>query len=719
VVPYAESHPTPAESTTPAEPATPPESTTPPPAPTPAPAPVQQPLQAQQQLESKPKTTPAAQPESSPTLVRRNKPLKKGELIEMNFKNIEVSNFLQIMSDMLDIPMLWDDTQVKGNLTLLSPKKFNRDDALRIFETVLAMNDFSTIRGENSPIIQVVPTKDAPRLPSSTLTQARQTKEANFFITQIIPLRFGDANQIKAALTPLISKSAAIAIYPPANILVISDVESNVERLAGLIKELDIPAEDMEFRLVKLKYAQANKMAPLLSSLSSSIGGAPQGQPSIPGRPRGVGQASSQLKIVAEERVNALILVGDIYVLTKLMEIITSLDVPGTVQERGVKVIRLNHADADEIVTILKNINLKNPITPNRPIPGQPPQPPPGQPGGPANLPDLTITSDKATNSLIVFGEPEMIHSLELMLVELDVRRPQVFVEVLIMEMTLEKSLQLGVRWQATRPVENGVAGIGIPDAAPRTLEATLANATGATMGIVGNTIAFQGQQFASFSGFVQATQQDQDLNVLANPQILTLNNQEAEINVSQVVPVSTRTVTNSQLQSTTEYEFKDIGIILKITPQITGEDRVRLIIKQESSSIAARQDVYSTSQQAVTTLKRSINTQVVVDNNMTMAIGGLIQDQAVVSQNKMPCLGDIPLLGWLFKTGVDTTRKTNLIVFIRPRIVFSAEDMLENTRRTRQQYEKSIGTKSKTEDLLKESFDIKEEVSPKGDETP
>jgi general secretion pathway protein D len=275
------------------------------------------------------------------------------------------------------------------------------------------------------------------------------------------------------------------------------------------------------------------------------------------------------------------------------------------------------------------------------------------------------------------------------------------------MEMTLDKSLNLGVRWQATSPVGDSIIGAGNPNAAPQTLANAVANGQGAAIGVVGNTISFGGQTYTSFSGFIQATRQDQDLNVLANPQLLTLNNEEAEINVSQVIPVSAKILTNVNNQTTTEFEFKDVGIILKITPTITGDDKVRLAINQESSSIATQQSSVSISQNAITTLKRKLSTKVLVDDASVMAIGGLIQDQTVVSESKVPCLGDIPFLGWLFKSRSESIRKTNLIVFIRPQIIHTREDSDANTIRATEQYEETRGLRKDTENRIRRDMGL------------
>lgn len=622
-------------------------------------------------------------------------------LIEMNFRNVEIGNFLTLMSEAFGIAFVWDEKELRGEVTLVSPRKFKRQDALRIFETVLAMQGYTTVQSEGSPVVQVVPIKDASRVPGPTRSGADGAAKGQF-VTQIIPLRYADANQVRAVLQPMISKAASLVIYAPANVLVVSDNQDNVQRILDIVRSLDVEPGDVEFAVLKLQYASAAKLAPILTALAGTVPKATPQRGRAPPQPQQQGQAA--VKIVADERTNTLLVVADPVTVEQLKGLVAALDVPGLVPDSGIKVYRLQHADATELVKILENV--KSSATPQ----GQPPQP--NRQGQ-----DSFVTADKPTNSLIVFGDAGLIATMDQMVQELDIRRPQVYVEALIMEMSLEKSLQLGVRWQATGQGSTGsVIGGGFPNASPQGLDAALTGGTGAVLGVVGDEIEFQGQSFTSFSGFIQATRQDQDLNILANPQLLTLNNEEAEINVSQVIPVSAKVVTNSNLQTTTEFEFKDVGVILTIRPQITGNDKVRLLIKQESSSVASRQAAATSDQQAITTLKRSINTQVLVDNNNTVAIGGLIQDQIVESETKVPCLGDIPVLGWLFKSRTEELRKTNLIVFIRPRIITSQADLREISDSAENRYDRSRDITEDPENLLRGSFDLRTDAPVSGE---
>jgi len=626
---------------------------------------------------------------------------KERPTIEMNFKNVDIVNFISIMSQALKIAFVWDEKDIRGKITLVSPKKFTPSDAFRIFETVLAMHGYTLIKKDKSPVVQVVPSKDASRYPTPTRTEGGEPGDGNVFLTQIIPLQYADANQVKGALTPIISKTAVLAVYAPADVLVLSDTEENIQRVLAIIKALDVAPSDIEFAVIELKHASARKLAPILTNLAAPAKGR------RPRRGAAAGATAVEAKVVAEERINAIVIVADPPTMADMKGLIAALDVPGIVQDRGIKVYKLEHASAEDLALILSDVGKSVQQ-------GQAAQQQAARARPVATGADFRITADKPTNSLIVFGTPEVIETMDEMVAKLDVRRSQVYVEALIMEMTLEKSLQLGVRWQGVAEVGGGAAGAGFPNAQPQPLSTALAGGTGAVLGIVGNEIEFGGQTFTSFSAFIQATRQDQDLNILANPQILTLNNEEAEINVSQVVPVSAKVVTNVNQQTTTEFEFKDIGIILKLTPQITGKGRVRLVIDQESSSVASRQaTVASDSQQAITTLKRSIKSKVLVDDNTTVAIGGLIQNQEVETVTKVPCLGDVPVLGWFFKSRSEELRKTNLIVFIRPKIISSEADLAGTTERARRHFEEARRSPHGTEGMMLESFELQTRTEP------
>ncbi|MDH4121594.1 MAG: type II secretion system secretin GspD [Deltaproteobacteria bacterium] len=641
-----------------------------------------------------PPTQPPPQPSAKPTAQGG------GDMIEMNFKNVDIVNFLSIMSDSIGVPFVWNDQDIKGKITVVSPGKFSRRDAYKLFETVLAMHGYTTVRHKGSPAVQVVPMQDAARLPSPTLGNDDTSggMRGGNFQTRIITLKYADPNQVKATITPLISKQASLAAYPPANVLILSDVEDNVTRMMEIVSKLDVEPGDVTYQMITLKHASARKLAQMLTEVTRAMGGGQGGPAGRVGARTGGGGG---VTVVADDRINALIVVADPSTLAQVTKLVEAVDVPGKTETSGFKVYTLKHASAEDLEKVLTRV--KSGAEKMGRSDGAPPQP-----GGPPE--GLTITSDKSTNSLIVLGPPDMLLTMDQIISQLDTRRPQVYVEALIMEVTLDKSLALGVDWQANSPTPDGMVGGGFPSATPNTPTSLATKSNGAVLGMVGNNITFNGQSYSSFGAFIQATRQDQDLNILANPQILTLDNQEAEINVSQVIPVSSKVVTSVNQTTTTEFEFKDVGIILRITPQITGQDKVLLKINQESSSVAAKQVNTTSKQQAITTLKRTIHNTVLIDNDTTMAIGGLIHETTVLTETKVPLLGDIPVLSILFKSKQEQLQKTNLIIFIRPTIINNRDDLQRVTHRVQERFDTTQKPKPNPKNQLKKEFQIDED---------
>jgi general secretion pathway protein D len=524
-----------------------------------------------------------------------------------------------------------------------------------------------------------------------------------------------------------------IAADRPTNSLIVFAPPEILLTFDRLVMALDVSGRIQQnlFKTYKLKHAAAADLAKLLQDIkrvgeSGAI--TPEGRPRptsgqtpVPGQS---GPDTPLVLITADVPTNTLIVFGPPYVIQTFDSLIAELDVQGRIEPSTFKLYRLQHASAEDLAKVLTEVKQGAAVA-GKDLQGAPktspaPPAPAAQPGVTAKpvgavvgVADMNITSDKATNSLIVFGTPDQIKTMDAIIAQLDIRRPQVYVEALIMELTLEKSLQLGINWQASARVGDSVVGVGNPNSQPQTLPDVLGQGTGAAVGIIGNEIEFQGQKFASFSAFIQATRQDLDLNVLANPQILTLDNEVAKIEVSQVIPVSSKVVRDANLQTTTEFEFKDVGVILSITPQITGGNKVMLLIDQESSSVASQQVQTSQGQTAITTLKRTINTKVLIDDGATMAIGGLIQDNQTQTVSKVPCLGDIPVLGWFFKSRTEGVRKTNLIVFLRPHVINTREDLERITTGAQTRYDETRQPRADVENQLRGGFNLAPKPEP------
>ncbi|MEE8555428.1 MAG: secretin N-terminal domain-containing protein, partial [bacterium] len=482
------------------------------------------------------------------------------------------------------------------------------------------------------------------------------------------------------------------------NSLIVFAPRQVLRTIESVVEALDVPGgvTDNFFKIYRLQYASAEELADLLQDVRTlaTLG-------ALGDEKRKDTETTRAVLIRADVPTNSLIVFGTPRVIQTIDELVEALDIPGRIRPRTFKVYRLEHASAVELVKVLTEVKEGAEETSESELPAKSTRLNGVRPQG------MTISADPATNSIIVFGTAENIDTMDKIIAQLDIRRPQVFVEALIMELTLEKSLQLGINWQASAKVGDAVVGGGFPSAQPQTLPDALTGGGGAALGIIGDQIDFQGQKFSSFSAFIQATRQDLDLNILANPQILTLDNEEAVINVSQVIPVSSKVVRDANFQSTTEFEFKDVGVILTIKPQITGTNKVLLHIKQETSSVASRQVTTSTDQTAITTLKRTIDTKVLIDDGATMAIGGLIQDSEIVTETKVPCLGDIPVIGWFFKSRSEEVRKTNLIVLLRPHIINSREDLEKITRGVQRRYDAANQVTGDVEALLRESLGV------------
>ena len=496
------------------------------------------------------------------------------------------------------------------------------------------------------------------------------------------------------------AKSSPVKIIPETrlNALIIIADGFTTDRIIELAERLDIPqqaAGNVVYELVPLKFTRADTMSGLLTNVFSEI-------KVVEKEGENKSQTTNSFKIIPEPRLNALIVITDQKKLSQLKSLLGMLDVfqEEDRAQSNFRLYSLKHAVAKDMAPLLLELTgriseiatqteAKNKETAD----DQTSQ-------AVEKIGEISITSDEATNSLLIFAPPETLPTLEEIISRLDVPRLQVYVEAMLMEITLTKSLDLGVNWRVAGEDDGRISTGGFPGTSP--FNATTATAAGqnAAFGIVGGEIEFGGQQYFSFGAFIRATQQDQDVDILANPQIMMLNNVSSSINVTTNTPVSTRTVTNNNGVTTTETEFKDIGIKLTIKPQISGEDSIRLEIQQESSNIVT--SGATSAQTAITTFKRELSTTVVTRDNEIVVLGGLINETRRNSANSVPGFRDLPLIGGLFASSSDTTDKTNLLLFIRPKIIRTQDDLRKVTRGAKSRYESS-NTGDTAEQLMKE----------------
>ena len=417
----------------------------------------------------------------------------------------------------------------------------------------------------------------------------------------------------------------------------------------------------------------------------------------VAGKGEGKTAKASPVKIIEEERLNSLIIIAGRLEIEQILSLIKKLDV---FQESGkiksnFKLYHLKHAVAKDMAVLLKEVTGR--ITEvarkdEKPKPEAQNQSKTVDSGGQT---DISISADEATNSLLIFAPSDAFTTLDQIIIELDVPRMQVYVEALVMEVSLSKSLDLGVNWKGAGVTSGGrVITGGFPGAGAFTGDASTGGtaaiaANSSTIGVLnGNTISIGGKEFFSFGAFVKAVQNNNDVNVLANPQLMIINNpQEGEIpniNVVSVVPVSPKTVTSASNITTKEYQYKEVGIKLEIKPQISGENSIRLDISQESS------DVVNPGAEAITIFKRTIKTSVIAEDGEIIVLGGLIKEKVARNQNKIPGFGDLPLIGWLFRSKLDQFEKINLLIFIRPTIIRTKKDLEKVNQRASARFKKA-----------------------------
>jgi general secretion pathway protein D len=496
-----------------------------------------------------------------------------------------------------------------------------------------------------------------------------------------------------------------IISYKPTNHLVITDRASNIHRLLRIIEQIDVRIVEEKINVFPLEYASAKTLADKLGQLMAVDPRQP-----APGRPPAPVAAQRIVKIIPEERTNSLIVLANEQDTQEVRKLISRLDTEAPKGKSQLHVRYLEHARAEELAKVLNSIvtgKAKAAPAAGRPAAGAPPE-------------EVSITADKATNSLVITASPQEFRELEEVIVKLDMIRSQVLVEALIAEVSMEKSLQIGVDWRIMdQPVEGSIRGFGGSDFGQISGVQTgaLPSSTGDTgllLGVAKGFITIGGVQVPNIGMLVRAFQKDTDANVLSTPHILTMDNEKAKIIVADNVPLlksdlttplATATTTVSNVAVSRTFEYKDIGIQLEITPHISKGSMVRLEISTEVSNILA---IDPANPGFVTTRKRQATTTVAVDNGQIIVIGGLIRDESADTTKKVPCVGNVPVLGWLFKNFAGTNTKTNLLIFISPQIIRSAEDLEKATAKKKKESEENLQKlKKERESEVKDTFDM------------
>ncbi|MBW1861073.1 MAG: type II secretion system secretin GspD [Deltaproteobacteria bacterium] len=581
-----------------------------------------------------------------------SRPLKK-EYVTMNFKDVDLHVLIKFISELTGKNFLVDPA-VRGKVTILSPNKVTVDAAYKVFQSILEVHGYTTV--PSGKVIKIIPAIKAKARGVETVRKKELKWPEDKIITQLLPLDYADAALISKLLRPLIEKTGLLISYPETNTLIIIDVMSNINRLIRIINELDVP-EDVAIHVFTLEYAKAQDLATkLLNVLQEKKGKAPTKQ---------------FLKIIPDERTNSLIALATSKTMADIEMLIGKLDQKQIRPRENIHIYHLENAVAEDLAKVLSE------------IPGK------GTAGKKGKAPliskDVNISADMATNTLVIIAEPDEYQILEEIIKKLDMPRTMVYVEALIMEVSTTKALELGVEWRLGNIYNGGYGSdqeggfwFGGSTGNNARLDSLSDGAIpgGFVAGVIGKGITLGAVTFPTIGAFIRAVRSDSDFNILSTPQILTLDNEEAVIEVGQNIPFVTRvdqgtSVTDRAIQS---FEYKDVGVTLKVTPQINNNRFVRLQVEQSTQTVLESAALGGTVL-APTTTFRSAKTVITVKDGETAVIGGLIQERMDRGKTQTPCLGGIPFLGWLFKTTSDRDEKVNLMVFLTPHIIENPEE--------------------------------------------
>ena len=573
--------------------------------------------------------------------------------ITLNLKDADIRALISTVSKFTGKNFIIDP-RVKAKVTVVSTNTMSPEEVYEVFLSVLQVHGFAAVR--TGTVIKIVPEVNAKQGPLP-LNAGKYSKDGDSLITKIVRLDHVPAAQLVPILRPLVPQQGHLAAYAPTNTLILTDHVGNIQRLMKIIAGVDKPDSD-ELEIIQLKHASASELVRIVNSLYQSAGKA----------------ETQKITMAADDRTNSILITGDRGTRMKAKTTIMHLDTP--LEDGGnTQVIYLKYAKAENLVSILSGIqDSASTAQPGKTTPALAA----ARKTASAFAQNAIIQSDEETNALIITADPNTLRSLKAVIRQLDIRRAQVLIEAIVAEITESKDKDLGVGIAADGSQStsqnfplglSNFGGLGDILAAAGGATTTIPSLSpGLSLGIGGTNSS--GTRYALL---LRALATDQSTNILSTPSIMTLDNEEAEIIVGQNVPFVTGSFTTGTDSSSNPFqtiERQDVGLTLKVTPQVNEGDTIKLDIEQETSSVIPGSEV-----SGITTRKRSIKTSVLVDDGGILILGGLIEENVTETESKVPLLGDIPLLGWLFQSSSSAKSKQNLMVFLRPSILRDEAD--------------------------------------------
>ena len=612
-------------------------------------------------------TVPIAEQSYSETPVNLpilDEPGKADELIYVNFDQVDIRVMLKTIGDITGINFIVDDN-IRGTVTVMSPTKIRLGEIYEVLESILDVKGYAAVPGGAGDLVKIVPRSEAVKrnLQVRIGSNPLEIPKNDSLVTQIIPLRYADVSEVSQIISPLLATGLHMATYPRTNSIMVTDTSSNIHHIAKIIHNLDVPGLKEQVTLIGLSHASAQVLSEQIirimekSKVVSSQAGRSSTMPTI----------ETGIKILPDVRTNSLIVVANAQDTDTIERLAKQLDTERPRGTNNVHVVYLRNAQAKDtaqsLTGALANLRIAGAIE---------------------GAQNIQVTADEGTNALIITASAQDFEVIAEIIQKLDIVREQVLVEMLIMEVSEDSLKEIGIDWATLdEAVVNSARFFGATNFGPR-----VDFASGDLEGLAVGMWKGAGTD-VRIGTILHALQKQSNVNILSTPHITTSNHNKAKI----VVGENRAFTTQSRITETTDFltptviktfEYKDVGISLEITPHISQGGFVRLEINSEFTKII--EDVTAPSTDTPTTAKRQAQTVVTMNSGSTVVIGGLIRDDKTTIEKKIPLVGDLPLVGGLFRFQKDQLQKTNLLIFITPYILSSQEDLEQITEKKKQE---------------------------------
>ena len=572
-------------------------------------------------------------------------PKMADELISVNFDQVDIRVVLKTIGDITGINFIVDEN-VRGTVTVMSPTKIRLGDVYEFLESILEVKGCAAIPAGD--VVKIVPRAEAAKrnLQVRIGSDPCEISKTDSIVTQIIPLTHADVTGVSEIIRPLLPKDAYMATYPRTNSILIADTSSNIHYIAKIIQTLDV---EEKVKIIPLKYASAKVLSEQITRIMEKS----RASAAQTGGTRVTPQTEAGIKILPDVRTNSLIVIANQQGTRTIETLVANLDVERPSTAGNVHVVYLNNAQAKEVATSLTAALANLKIT-----------------GALEGAQEVQVSADEGTNALIVTASAQDFQVIADIIDKLDIVREQVIVDMLIVEVSEDTLKEIGIDWATIdNAVADSVRFFGATNFGPR-VDFIGGDWEGFSVGAWKHTSSGPG-----IAAILKALEQKSGVNILSKPNIVTSNHNKAKIVVGENIPfVMQSRITETDPATPTAirtFEYRDVGIILEVTPHVSQSGLIRLELNSEFTKFI---DTGSLDTQRTT--KREAQTNVTMNSGSTVVIGGLIRDDKVTVEKKIPLVGDIPLVGELFKMRRDQLQKTNLLMFITPHVMGSQDDL-------------------------------------------